>query len=163
MTATCGGSGGRDFCVVTETYPPDINGVASTLGCLVDGLRQRGHRVVVVRPRARHSGDGPGLEAEIVTRGVPFPGYPEVRIGLAASCLLEAAWARRRPDAVYVATEGPLGWSALRAARRLRLPIFGGFHTNFHVYARHYGIGWLAPLIHRGLRRFHDRTTGTLV
>lgn len=64
---------------------------------------------------------------------------------------------------VYVATEGPLGWSAVRLARRLGIPVFSGFHTNFHSYARHYRVGWLRPLILRYLHRFHNRTTGTLV
>jgi glycosyltransferase involved in cell wall biosynthesis len=64
---------------------------------------------------------------------------------------------------VYVATEGPLGWSALRAARRLRVPVLSGFHTNFHGYARHYRGGWLAPAVVRYLRWFHNRTDGTLV
>jgi glycosyltransferase involved in cell wall biosynthesis len=64
---------------------------------------------------------------------------------------------------VYVATEGPLGWSAVRTAKRLRIPVFSGFHTNFHSYARHYRLGWLQPLIFHYLCRFHHRTSGTLV
>jgi glycosyltransferase involved in cell wall biosynthesis len=64
---------------------------------------------------------------------------------------------------VYVATEGPLGWSAVRTAQRLGIPAFSGFHTNFHSYSKHYHTGWLQPLIFRYLCRFHNRTTGTLV
>jgi glycosyltransferase involved in cell wall biosynthesis len=64
---------------------------------------------------------------------------------------------------VYVATEGPLGWSAVRTARLLGIPVRGGFHTNFHTYARHYHAGWLRQGIVRYLRSFHNRTDGTLV
>jgi glycosyltransferase involved in cell wall biosynthesis len=64
---------------------------------------------------------------------------------------------------VYIATEGPLGWSAVRAARRLRVPVFSGFHTNFHSYSEHYHLGWLRFLILRYLCGFHNRTFGTVV
>lgn len=62
-------------------------------------------------------------------------------MGLPTGAMLRARWRRRPPDVVYVATQGPLGWSAVRAARRLGLPVLGGFHTNFHVYAKHYHAG----------------------
>lgn len=155
----------RHICVVTETYPPEINGVAFTLAHLVNGLRARGHAVSMIRPR-QPAVDGPeGVRDPLVTlvRGVPLPGYREVRVGLPASGVLRARWMQDRPDVVYVATEGPLGWSAVRTARRLRVPVFSGFHTNFHGYARHYRAGWLRPVIFRHLRRFHNRTLGTLV
>jgi glycosyltransferase involved in cell wall biosynthesis len=153
------------ICVVTETYPPEINGVALTLAHLVDGLRDRGHRVAVVRPR-QSAVDGPGRGDDgdlTLVPGVPVPGYPGVRVGWPAGAVLRGRWTECRPDVVYTATEGPLGWSALRTARRLEIPVLSGFHTNFHDYARHYGIGWLWPLGFRYLRRFHNRTLGTLV
>src|SRR5262249_48169803 len=95
--------------------------------------------------------------------GVALPSYREVRIGLPAGGTLGRAWANRRPDAVYVATEGPLGWSAVRTARRLRVPVWSGYHTRFPDYARHYGAGWLEPAAWGYLRWFHNRTRGTLV
>jgi glycosyltransferase involved in cell wall biosynthesis len=70
---------------------------------------------------------------------------------------------QHRPDVVYVATQGPLGWSAARIAQRLGIPIFSGFHTNFDRYSEHYHAGWLCSLILHYLRRFHNRTVGTLV
>lgn len=150
-------------CIVTETYPPEINGVALTLARLASGLRARGHAVSVVRPRPG-AGEGPGDGSEmLVVRGLPLLGYPTLRVGLPAGRVLRAGWTTRRPDVVYVATEGPLGWSAVRMARRLGIPVLSGFHTNFHGYARHYGLGWLQPLLVCYLRRFHNRTLGTLV
>jgi glycosyltransferase involved in cell wall biosynthesis len=70
---------------------------------------------------------------------------------------------QHRPDVVYIATEGPLGWSAKRAAQRLNIPVFSGFHTNFHSYSKHYHAGWLGFLILAYLRQFHNRMAGTIV
>ncbi len=152
------------ICVVTETYPPEINGVALTLARLVDGLRSRGHLVSLFRPR--QPADGPGRdddgEVTLVAAG-PIPGYPGVRFGWPARVMVRDRWTERRPDVVYVATEGPLGWSAVRAARQLGIPVFSGFHTDFPRYVGHYGAGWLRPLVRFYLRRFHNRTLGTVV
>jgi glycosyltransferase involved in cell wall biosynthesis len=151
--------------LVTETYPPEVNGVALTLGRLVRGLRARDHVVSVVHPRRPvfdRLGDGRAGDTTLVA-GVPAPGYPGVWIGLPAGARLRARWAAARPDVVYVATPGPLGWSAVSAARRLGVPVASGFHTNFHRYARHYHAGWLRRAVTRGLRRFHNATAATLV
>ena len=83
--------------------------------------------------------------------------------GLPAGRLLSHLWKDQRPDIVYVATEGPLGWSAQRAAARYRIPIVSGFHTNFHSYSRHYGLGLIRGSVLNYLKRFHNRTTTTIV
>jgi glycosyltransferase involved in cell wall biosynthesis len=155
----------RHVCVVTETYAPEINGVALTLGHLVDGLRARGHVVSIVRPRQQVADPAasPHDPALTLVRGLPLPGYEALRFGLPAGARLRERWVSPRPDVVYVATEGPLGWSAVRTARLLGIPVLGGFHTNFHRYARHYRAGWFQQGIARYLRSFHNRTDGTLV
>src|SRR5262245_6181053 len=156
---------GARICLVTETHAPEINGVAMTLARLADGLRNRGHAVSVVRPRQSIDRD-PGARrdpAVTLVPGLPMPGYRGLRIGLPFSGALMECWARSRPDVVYVATEGPLGWSAVRAAHRLGVPVLSGFHTDFPVYAAHYASRWLMPVVFRGLRRFHNRTRGTVV
>jgi glycosyltransferase involved in cell wall biosynthesis len=157
--------GALDVCVVTETFPPEINGVTLTLGHLVSGLRARGHRVSIVRPR-QPAADPPGEPTDpavTLVPGLALPGYAAVRFGLPAGASLRRRWRRRRPDAVYVATEGPLGWSAVRACRRLRLPVLAGFHTNFHHYTRHYHLGWLEGVARWYLRLLHNRAGGTVV
>jgi glycosyltransferase involved in cell wall biosynthesis len=151
--------------VVTETFPPEINGVAMTVGRLVDGLRRRGHAIQLVRPR-QGSEDGSAAEERfevVLERGVPIPRYAGLRMGLPAKRALLRHWARRRPDVVHVVTEGPLGWSAVAAARQLKLPVTSAFHTNFHTYSRHYGIGWLTRPIAGYLKAFHNRTDATFV
>ena len=155
--------------VVTETYPPEINGVAMTTGRMVDGLVTAGHRVDLIRPRQAHEGgvvlDAEGTDGveEMLSRGIPIPRYANLQLGLPARKVLLRRWSVQRPDVVQVVTEGPLGWSALAAARKLHLPVISEFHTNFHRYSGHYGIGWLKRPIAAYLRKFHNRADLTLV
>jgi glycosyltransferase involved in cell wall biosynthesis len=149
------------YAIVSETYPPEINGVALTVQGLEQGLRDRAHQVQIVRP-GQGAHDRPAAH-EILVRGAPLPRYPGLRLGLPATARLENAWRAERPDAVYVATEGPLGWSALRAARRLGIPAASGFHTRFDEYMRDYGAGFLAGAALRWMRHFHNIADTTLV
>lgn len=152
------------IAVVTETFPPEVNGVAMTLGRIVNGLIQRGHAVQVVRPR-QPGEDGIAREGldEVLSRGFPVPAYGELRFGLPSKGRLVKLWSECRPDIVHVVTEGPLGWSAVGAARKLHLPVTSSFHTNFHSYTQHYGIGLLKTPIESYLRKMHNRTQATMV
>jgi len=149
--------------LVTETFAPEINGVANTLSRLCDGLRLRGHQVEVVRPR--QSGDKPGNAGDevMLCRGWPIPGYPGLQWGQSSMHKLLRRWKRSRPDVLYIATEGPLGLCALRAARRLGIATVSGFSTNFQQYASQYGLGFLARALTHYLRWFHNRSDATLV
>ena len=150
-----------DLALVTETWPPEINGVAMTLQRLVGGLRRRGHRVRLVRPRqATELGDD---EDEILAPGVPLPKYGGLRFGFPIAGRLVEAWRKRRPDVVHIATEGPLGASALNAAHRLAIPVSSTYHTNFDDYARHYRLSWLRAPVEAWLRRFHNGADLTMV
>lgn len=142
--------------IVTDTFAPDVNGVAMTLGRLCDGLKRRGHRVHVI-----HTGEfaKPG---ETCSASVPLPGYKEVRIGLPEPFKLRSRWMKKRPDAIYVATESPLGKSALKAANSLKIPVASGFHTNFHQYMEQYRMGGLQSVAMAYLRNFHQRADCTL-
>ncbi len=153
------------LAVVTETWPPEVNGVALTLSRLVQGLRERNHEVLLVRPRQdrRDAAVQDSGYEELLMRGLPIPRYPQLKLGLPGKKALVAAWTRRRPDLVHIATEGPLGWSALQAARRLKLPVTSDFRTNFHSYSQHYGVGWLRKPIAAYLRKFHNHTQCTMV
>lgn len=148
--------------LVTETYPPDINGVALTVQALEQGLRQLGHRVALVRP-GHDEDDTDPVEDLMTVAGAPVPSYPGLRFGLPAGRRLQARWAAQRPDAIYIATEGPLGWSALRSATRLGIPVATGFHTRFDDYVGRYGAAFLSPWVFAWLRRFHNRGDATLV
>lgn len=147
--------------IVTETYPPEVNGVALTVSGLEHGLRARGHAVSVVRPR-QHGGQRADTH-ETLVRGAALPKYPGLKFGFPAARLLTARWRVEPPDTLYVATEGPLGWSAVRAAKRLGIPAATGFHTRFDRYMRDYGVGFLQPVALAWMRRFHNAADATLV
>jgi glycosyltransferase involved in cell wall biosynthesis len=151
------------IALVTETFPPEINGVAMTFGTIARELGRRGHAVTVYRPRRD---DLPGGDVgenfrEVPLPGLPIPGYPLLRLGLPARRSLRRRWTAERPDLVHVATEGPLGATAITAARDLGVPVTSSFHTNFHTYTRHYGFGLLRPAVLAWLRRVHNRTRRT--
>lgn len=154
------------IALVTETYVPEINGVAKTLARLVEELLARDHNVHVIRPaqksESRHSEftqDGP---KQTLLTGLPIPGYAGLQFGLPAGRKLRQLWNTEQPDIIYVATEGPLGWSAVKAANRCGIPVISGFHTNFDMYSRHYHLGFLENLIFGFLKKMHNRTLCTL-
>lgn len=154
------------YALVTETWPPEVNGVALTVQGLARGLLARGHSVEVVRPRQPSdpiAETGEGALATLLLRGAALPRYPGLRFGLPATRTLAGHWRHSPPDAVYIATEGPLGWSALRAASRLGIPVASGFHTRFDQYMRDYGMPWLSGTALAWMRRFHNRADATLV
>jgi glycosyltransferase involved in cell wall biosynthesis len=152
------------IAIVTETWPPEINGVALTVQSLAQGLAALGHSIEIVRPR---QDDDAAVAIEgldhVSVPGASLPRYPGLRFGLPAHRRLRRRWSSQRPDVIYIATEGPLGLTALGAARRLRIPVSTGFHTRFDDYARHYGLGFLTPIVYAYLRRFHNRADATLV
>lgn len=151
--------------LITETYPPEVNGVAMTLQQLVKGLAARGHEVQIIRPRqnADDHARTEGVVQHLPVRGVPLPRYEGLRMGLPAKRFMVNAWRDRRPDVIHVATEGPLGLSAMWAAKRLAVPTTSSFHTNFHQYSAHYGFGFARGIAIRYLRFVHAYATSTLV
>ena len=163
LVQRCIGTNRRHICFVTETYPPEINGVALTLARLLQGLAVRGHIVSMIRPYQRDFDCIATDSSVTLVRGLPLPGYNGLQFGLPAGGLLKRLWTKQPPDVVYVATEGPLGWSAVRTARRLNIAALSGFHTNYHSYSRHYRLGCLQPLVFRYLRYLHNGTRGTIV
>ena len=151
------------IALITETFPPEINGVANTLGHLSEGLRARNHRVEVVRPRQTDDANQRSTDVLMLCRGWPLPGHPGLQWGMTSTHRLTRRWQQQRPDVVYIATEGPLGLCALRVARRLGIPVVSGFHTNFQQYFNQYGLSLFTRAMTRYLRWFHNRSNLTLV
>ena len=132
---------------ITETYPPELNGVALTVARTVAYLRDRGHGLLLVRPRqtseaARDDGD------EWRTASWPIPVYRQLRFGLAAAGSVAQRLRRHRAELVHIATQGPLGWAALHAAQQLGLPVTADFRTRFDQ---------VQPALHRRVRQSLDR------
>ena len=147
---------------VTETWPPELNGVSLTVERTVRHLRARGHIVELIRPRQ------PGQAAldasdELRTAGCVIPMYPDLRFGLARAATLTRRFEASRPELVHLATPGPLAWAALAASRSLRVATTSDFRTNFHRYSQHYGLGFLSGTVLGVLRRFHNSTDRSFV
>lgn len=150
------------ICYVTETFPPEVNGVASTGERVVRGLRERGHGLHLVRPQ--QPGEASRNDAdEWRTAGAPIPMYPQLRYGVARKRAIQAQLERIDPDVVHVATPGPLGRSAVFAAVGMGMPVTTDFRTNFHWYSRYYRLGFLEPAIRGVLRSMHNRADCTFV
>ena len=148
---------------VTETYPPELNGVALGVERVVRHLRSRGHAVDLLRPAQRHERPGPAGDSQWLCAACPIPVYPELRFGLASVAALVRRLQEQQTELVHIATPGPLAWAAVRAGRKLGLALSSDFRTNFHQYSRYYGMGLLAPLVEAGLRQLHGRTQRTFV
>jgi glycosyltransferase involved in cell wall biosynthesis len=156
------------IAVVSETYPPEVNGVAVTLSKVVEGLRNANHAVQLIRLRqngtdAAAQDDMYAGYQEVLMRGFPIPNYPDLRMGIPSKSTLIRLWQLKRPDVVHIATEGPLGWSALRAAMYLKLPVSTDYRTNFQSYSTHYGVGFLYKPIMAYLKKFHNLAGCTMV
>ena len=153
------------IAIVTETYPPEVNGVASTIAKFIKGLVELGHDITLIRPRQGLK-DKPKNEVnfkEILMFGIPIPGYSALRMGLPQKNRLIKQWTSERPSLVHIVTEGPLGWAALEAAKKLNIPICSDFRTNFDAYSTHYGLSFLKRPIQRYLRYFHNNCNFTMV
>ncbi|HEY7745993.1 MAG TPA: glycosyltransferase family 1 protein [Desulfuromonadales bacterium] len=148
------------IALVSETWFPQVNGVSRSLEKLVESLTACGDTVRLFIPRYPESHGQDGLSV-VGFRAVPLPFYPEVRLPLVTPATVARELASFRPDVVHIATEGPLGWAALRAAQNLTLPVVSSYHTSFAHYLRLYGAGWLEGAAWRYLRGFHNATAAT--
>lgn len=127
--------------IVSDAWTPQINGVVRTLTTMVAALRSQGHRVLTVTP-------------DCFGRTVPCPRYPDIRLvpwpGRHLSRMIEDFG----PQAIHIATEGPLGWAARRWCLRRGVPFTTAFHTRFPEYLQahaHIPPSWTYAV----LRRFH--------
>ena len=147
--------------LVTETFPPEINGVAMTLEKLALGLSALGHEVLVIRPRQKEEGPARAEFRELAVPGISLPGYSELNMGLPVIHSIDREWKTFQPEAVYLATEGPLGIAALLVALARKIVPVSGFHTNFHEYMRHYKLEWMEQIAEQYLRTVHNSTWRT--
>ncbi|MFU7527136.1 glycosyltransferase family 4 protein [Qipengyuania sp. ASV99] len=110
----------QSIAIVTDAWFPQVNGVVRTLSTTCDMLRQWGHEVTVISPEQY--------------RSYPAPTYPEIRLALTAPGAVGRQLARVRPDAVHIATEGPLGFAARRYCKNRKVPFTTAYHTQFPDY-----------------------------
>jgi len=125
---------------VTDAWHPQVNGVVRTIEATNRELLLAGHQAEVVSP--------------LSFRTVACPGYPEIRLSLLPYRRLARLIDEAQPDAIHIATEGPLGTAARRYCLRRRRPFTTAYHTRFPQYLKAmYGIpeSW----VYRFLRWFH--------
>ena len=108
------------IALVTDAWTPQVNGVVRTLTAITDRLEKMGHRLMVVSPDQYYS--------------IPCPSYPEIRLALATRRSVGARLADFAPDAVHIATEGPLGIAARRFCLDHGYPFTTAYHTQFPDY-----------------------------
>ncbi|MFR9799625.1 glycosyltransferase family 4 protein [Streptomyces sp. MS06] len=151
--------------IVTESFPPDVNGVAHCALQTARHLVARGHSPLVVAPAPAPGSApdtaGPCPDVPVVRiPSLPLPGYPQVRVAL-PSRRLAAALARHRPDLVHLAGPFVLGVRGMAAAARLGIPAVAVYQTDLAGYARTYmGAGEAAAW--RRLRAVHGAADLTL-
>ncbi|MFI1727116.1 glycosyltransferase family 4 protein [Streptomyces sp. NPDC020489] len=150
--------------IVTESFPPDVNGVAHCALQTARHLVDRGHSPLVVAP-ATAAGTGPGPDVPapcpvVRVPSLPLPGYPQVRVAL-PSRRVAAAIAAHRADLVHLASPFVLGVRGMAAAARLGLPAVAVYQTDLAGYARTYmGLGEQAAW--RRIRSVHAAAHLTL-
>ncbi|WP_406261711.1 glycosyltransferase family 4 protein [Streptomyces nigra] len=148
--------------IVTESFPPDVNGVAHCALQTARHLVERGHSPVVVAP-APAPGTRPDAPAPcpvVHVPSLPLPGYPQVRVAL-PSRRLAATLAEHRADVVHLASPFVLGVRGMAAAARLGIPTVAVYQTDLAGYARTYmGAGEAAAW--RRIRSVHGAADLTL-
>ena len=134
--------------IVTDAWFPQVNGVVRTLSAVREQLERDGHEVRALTPEGHCT--------------FPCPTYPEIRLALVPGQAVLRTIDDFDPDAIHIATEGPLGWAARRICLRRNLPFTTGYHTRFpeYVHARFRVPPAWSYLI---LRRFHNAGQGAMV
>lgn len=136
------------LALITDAWLPQVNGVVTTLLELVRGLQQEGHVVEVIEP------------GQFRTR--PCPGYPGIDLAVRPGRELAAQLDAFGPDAIHIATEGPLGWAARRYCLRRRLAFSTAFHTKFPEML-HAALRVPVALGYAVLRHFHRPSSAVMV
>jgi len=136
------------LAIVSDAWRPQINGVARTLAALQDGLTVAGHEAVALTPK--------------LFRTLPCPTDPEVHLAIGARSRLARHLGALDPDAIHIATEGPLGHAARAYCIRRNLRFTTAYHTKYPEYLQaRFGIprSWT----YTGLRRFHRPSSVVMV
>ena len=149
---------GVRLAVFTETFRPQVNGVARTLERLVQTIEAYGGAVHVF------TADDPAATSEAGVTRFPsraFWAYPQLRLAWPSAAATLDALTAFKPTLVHLATEFGMGLAGRAAARTLGVPIVSSYHTNFTAYAKHYRLGALARPGWKYLRWFHSAAKGT--
>ena len=151
------------IAIVTETWAPEINGVALSLLQLCKGLQSKGHKILLIRPKQKKSCLEFQPNKECLVNGQSIPKYPEMKFGWPQYLKVSQAIEAFSPDVVHIVTEGPLGFTALHAAKSRGIPVSSGFHSQFQEFSRFFDLAFLVKPIQKYLKWFHNATQLTCV
>ncbi len=160
------------IALVTETWLPDINGVASSVYQIMRELKSMGHRITLIRPKQSDEVEQhtltTGLNTAAVTTdlqvpSLPIPYYPHLRMGLPCYRFLTKQLRKLRPDIVHIVTEGPLGLAALIAGKQQSIKVSSGYHTAFHDFSRYFGWKVVSLPLLAYMKRFHNQCNATCI
>ena len=136
------------IALITDAWFPQVNGVVRSISTTVDHLRSRGIEVEVVQP---------GL-----FRNWPCPTYAEIRLAIGCGRAVRQMLDEMRPDAIHIATEGPIGWVARGWCLKRGRAFTTSFHTRFPDYVS-LRTGIPADWIWPAMRRFHGAAERSFV
>lgn len=151
------------IAIVTETWPPEVNGVALSLMQLCKGLQKQGHKILLIRPSQTQSCADFMPNKECLVTAQSIPKYPTLQFGWPQFLKVANALDEFMPNVVHVVTEGPLGLTALHAAKSRNIPVSSGFHSPFQDFSRFFDLAFLVKPIQHYLRWFHNNTQLTCV
>ena len=151
------------IAIVTETWPPEINGVAHSLLHLSQGLQKNGHKILLIRPEQRGRCANFSANQECLVKAQPVPRYPSLQFGWPQMRKVSQALEAFMPDVVHIVTEGPLGFAVLHVAKAKAIPVSSGFHSPFQDFSRFFDLAFLVKPIQSYLRWFHNHTALTCV
>lgn len=151
------------IAIVTETWPPEINGVALSLLQLCKGLQKQGHKILLIRPEQQGACHDFTPSKECLVKAQSIPKYPSLQFGWPQFLKVSQALDGFVPDVVHIVTEGPLGLSVLQAAKTKGIPISSGFHSPFQEFSRFFDLAFLVKPIQHYLRWFHNNTQLTCI
>src|SRR5271170_1546052 len=155
--------------IITESFPPDVNGVAHCVVRVAELLAAHGHQPVVIAPTPRtmwspreDKDPGPFPYPVVRVPAVPLPGYPSFRLGLPSRRLRDTL-IKHRTEVVHLASPVVLGAHGAAVARQLGLPAIAVFQTDLPSYAHAYRLGRPGEEVAwRWLRGIHNRAARTL-
>ena len=156
--------------IITESFPPDVNGVAHCVVRVAELLAAQGHQPLVIAPKPPRNKRSPREDKDtgpfpypvVRVPAVPMPGYPSFRLGL-PSRRMRHALVKHRAEVVHLASPAVLGAHGATVAKRLGLPMVAVFQTDLPSYAHAYRLGRPGEAVAwRWLRRIHNRAARTL-
>lgn len=146
------------IALFTDTYTPDVNGVALTLKRWVDYLKKNGHQVIVFAPEGNHQTSTE--EQNNRYKSFPFFLYPELQAAIANPIDIKNRLKGFKPDMIHVATPFNLGVIGRHYSLKHDIPFVASYHTHFDQYLKSYKLDWAKPVLDYYLTWFHQECLG---